>query len=75
MKVPSSNSICPLLVPVDMSCTVCTQGLALVDQDVKPAVIWYFPVSRLPEEIDHRFNALFKEKSKWTVDQITPYVM
>ncbi|XP_017877967.1 sister chromatid cohesion protein DCC1 isoform X2 [Ceratina calcarata] len=28
----------------------------------------------LPKDINERFNALFKEKDKWTVEEITPYI-
>eukprot|EP00794_Sanderia_malayensis_P004537 gene4537-5134_t len=50
------------------------QGLALEDTDSHPAVIWHFPASNLPEDPQERFNTLFKVRSKWTRQEIEPYI-
>lgn len=49
-------------------------GLALLDLDVRPQVIWYFPESDLSEDIIERIKTLFRLKEKWTLDEIRPYV-
>ncbi|XP_074640253.1 sister chromatid cohesion protein DCC1-like [Tubulanus polymorphus] len=51
------------------------QGLALIDRNSKPETITYFPVSELPENVSERFAALFKAKEKWSLDEITPYIV
>ncbi|KAI0219466.1 Sister chromatid cohesion protein DCC1 [Lamellibrachia satsuma] len=50
------------------------QGLALVDRDSTPQIIRYYPDTDLPETASERFNALFRTKEHWTLDEITPYV-
>ncbi|CAL1540282.1 unnamed protein product [Lymnaea stagnalis] len=50
------------------------EGMALMDKDSNPPVIWFYNVDELPEEISERFEALFEEKKKWSLDEITPYV-
>lgn len=50
------------------------EGLGLVDRDSTPSVFRYFPVSNLPEDAEELFNVLFREKAKWTLGEITPYV-
>ncbi|XP_065061960.1 sister chromatid cohesion protein DCC1-like isoform X2 [Rhopilema esculentum] len=50
------------------------KGLALEDMTSQPPVIWYFPVSDLPDEPLARFNKLFKVRSKWTREDIEPYI-
>ncbi|XP_059178011.1 sister chromatid cohesion protein DCC1-like [Physella acuta] len=50
------------------------EGMALVDREVRPEVIWYFSVDNLPEEVSERFELLFEEKKKWSLAEITPYV-
>ncbi|KAJ2941258.1 hypothetical protein O0L34_g3456 [Tuta absoluta] len=49
-------------------------GIALIDKTTTPQVIWGFSESDLPDEINERFKILFQTKSKWTVDEISPYV-
>lgn len=34
-----------------------------------------FTEANLPIDINERFNELFKAKNKWTVQEITPYIM
>lgn len=34
-----------------------------------------FPASNLPEDINNRLNELFKVKDKWTIEEITPYIL
>lgn len=49
-------------------------GLALTDCTSKPNVIYFYPVSDLPNNINDRFYQLFKTRSKWTYDDIYPYI-
>lgn len=52
-------------------------GIALIiwnSLTMKKEVI-AFPESDLPKNTDERFNALFKGKDKWTVEEITPYIL
>lgn len=49
-------------------------GIALMDKDSKPAVIWHFPETKLPEEISERFRVLFQTREKWTLEEIYPYI-
>lgn len=50
------------------------QGIALIDRNCMPGVIWYFPVEDLPEDVGERFNTLFKTREKWSLAEISPYV-
>ncbi|XP_062611315.1 sister chromatid cohesion protein DCC1-like [Saccostrea cucullata] len=50
------------------------EGMALIDRNCMPEVIWYFPVDDLPEDIGERFNMLFKTREKWILSEITPYI-
>ncbi|KAH9488294.1 Sister chromatid cohesion protein DCC1 [Bulinus truncatus] len=50
------------------------EGMALIDRESYPNVIWYYSVDDLSEDVQERFHALFEEKDKWTLDEITPYV-
>uniref|UniRef100_A0A0A9WMG4 Sister chromatid cohesion protein DCC1 n=1 Tax=Lygus hesperus TaxID=30085 RepID=A0A0A9WMG4_LYGHE len=49
-------------------------GLALYNDNTNPPVIWYFPESKLPEDLSERFAVLFKERRAWELNQIAPYV-
>lgn len=49
-------------------------GIAVIDRKCNPPVISAFPEDKLPEDINARFNMLFKVKEKWTVPEITPYI-
>ena len=46
-------------------------GLALVTKDQ----IRYFPEANLPIVIQDRLSILFSTKEKWTLDEITPFVI
>lgn len=50
------------------------QGIALIDRNCMPEVIWYFPVEDLPEDVGERFNTLFKTREKWSLAEISPYI-
>ncbi|KAK3092052.1 hypothetical protein FSP39_024775 [Pinctada imbricata] len=50
------------------------EGMALIDRNCKPEVIWYFPSENLPEDVGERFNFLFKTQEKWTLEEIKPYI-
>jgi sister chromatid cohesion protein DCC1 len=50
------------------------EGIALMDKNSKPEVIWYFPETDLPEDINERIRILFQARDKWTLDEIQPYV-
>ncbi|XP_055887109.1 sister chromatid cohesion protein DCC1-like [Biomphalaria glabrata] len=62
-------------VPHDMKTSFSQiQGMALIDRDSNPEVIWYYNVDDLPEDINERFEVLFDEKKRWSLEEITPYV-
>lgn len=48
--------------------------MAFIDASSDPAVLRYFPVERLPEDIKSRFESLFQVKDSWTMEEITPYI-
>jgi sister chromatid cohesion protein DCC1 len=48
--------------------------LALRDMSAMPPVIWYFPLSALPQEPPDRFNCLFSARQRWTQNDIEPYI-
>lgn len=50
------------------------EGMALVDLDAKPQVIWFYPENELPEDIQERINVLFQVREKWTLEEIHPFV-
>ncbi|PNF17560.1 Sister chromatid cohesion protein DCC1 [Cryptotermes secundus] len=50
------------------------EGIALMDKNSKPEVIWYFPETDLPEDISERIRILFQTRDKWTLDEIRPYI-
>jgi len=50
------------------------EGVAIVDEDASPPVIWHFPEHQLPLSPAERLAALFDAKSKWTYQEILPYV-
>jgi sister chromatid cohesion protein DCC1 len=52
-------------------------GIAIViwnNQTIRKEVVLY-PESNLPENINKRLHELFKVKEKWTVQEITPYIL
>nr|SVE75255.1 EOG090X09TV [Daphnia dolichocephala] len=49
-------------------------GVALVDYDSTPSLVKYLPEFELPEEINERLDILFRNRTKWTLQSITPYV-
>lgn len=51
-------------------------GVAIVvsnPQTMKREVM-AFPETNLSENIEERFNELFRAKSKWTLEEISPYL-
>ncbi|XP_046353468.2 sister chromatid cohesion protein DCC1-like isoform X1 [Haliotis rufescens] len=50
------------------------EGMALIDEDSVPPVIWYFTAEDLPEDTAERFEYLFQTRKKWTREEITPYI-
>lgn len=50
-------------------------GIAIVDRKVKPNVVWAFEENSLPDNINERFKILFEIKEKWSVPEISPYIM
>lgn len=53
------------------------RGIALITWNsyaMKKEVV-AFPETDLPKDTEERFNALFKAKDKWTVEEITPYIL
>ncbi|XP_005107055.1 sister chromatid cohesion protein DCC1 [Aplysia californica] len=51
------------------------QGMALIDRSSQPEVIWYYCVDDLPDDVAERFEVLFEERKKWSLEEITPYVI
>jgi len=51
------------------------QGMALIDRSNQPEVIWYYCVDDLPDLVAERFEALFEERQKWSLEEITPYII
>ncbi|RZC36030.1 sister chromatid cohesion protein DCC1, partial [Asbolus verrucosus] len=49
-------------------------GIAIIDRKSSPSTISAFHEENLPEDINARFDILFKVKEKWTVPEITPYI-
>ncbi|XP_013149485.1 PREDICTED: sister chromatid cohesion protein DCC1 [Papilio polytes] len=49
-------------------------GIAIVDKNTTPQVVWGFSENDLPDDINERFKKLFHTKAKWTVDEISPYI-
>ncbi|XP_066593819.1 sister chromatid cohesion protein DCC1 isoform X2 [Prorops nasuta] len=52
-------------------------GIALViwNKKLSRKEVISYPETSLPRDITARFHALFKVKSKWTVQEITPYII
>ncbi|NP_001342523.1 sister chromatid cohesion protein DCC1 isoform 1 [Mus musculus] len=50
------------------------KGLALVDRNSRPEIIFLLKVDDLPEGTQDRFNSLFSLREKWTEEDITPYI-
>jgi len=50
------------------------KGLALVDKHVQQPAVFLFKAEDLPLDLEARFDILFENREKWTLDQITPYV-
>jgi sister chromatid cohesion protein DCC1 len=50
------------------------EGMALMERNSKPEVIWYFSEIDLPEDINERIRILFQTREKWTLDEIRPYI-
>lgn len=50
------------------------EGMALIERESTPEVISYLSVDTLPEDINERFDTLFRTKEKWRLDEISPYI-
>ncbi|XP_067888305.1 sister chromatid cohesion protein DCC1 isoform X2 [Heterodontus francisci] len=50
------------------------KGVALVDRNSRPQVIFQLNVEDLPENTQERFNSLFHIRAKWTEEDIAPYI-
>ncbi|XP_041044993.1 sister chromatid cohesion protein DCC1 isoform X2 [Carcharodon carcharias] len=50
------------------------KGVALVDRNSRPQVIFQLNVEDLPESTQDRFNSLFNIRAKWTEEDISPYI-
>ncbi|KAI6651582.1 Sister chromatid cohesion protein DCC1 [Oopsacas minuta] len=63
-------------VPLGMQ-TNSTQLLAIsiADMSSSPPSIWYFPEERLNSQPYERLAQLFREKDKWTEDEIRPFLI
>ncbi|XP_060593222.1 sister chromatid cohesion protein DCC1-like [Ruditapes philippinarum] len=62
-------------VPEGMKTTLFQlEGMALIDRQSTPEVICYLSADTLPEDINERFDFLFRTKEKWTLEEITPYI-
>lgn len=53
------------------------KGIALIkwNNSTMTREVVSFPETNLSIDINERFNELFKAKNKWTVQEITPYIM
>lgn len=49
-------------------------GTVLVDQSSHPQTICYFNEQDLPDDIIDRFQYLFQVRSKWTLNEIQPFL-
>lgn len=51
-------------------------GLAVVktNNEIGRKEVVSFPEEHLPENVEKRFEELFKVKDKWTLEEITPYI-
>nr|CAG4646420.1 EOG090X09TV [Macrothrix elegans] len=49
-------------------------GVALVDYDSTPSLVRYLPEFELPEDVVERLEVLFRNRPKWTLQAITPYL-
>ncbi|XP_040586500.1 sister chromatid cohesion protein DCC1 isoform X1 [Mesocricetus auratus] len=62
-------------VPEGMTtCLDQLKGLALVDRNSRPEIIFLLKVDDLPEGTQERFNSLFSLREKWTEEDIAPYI-
>jgi len=50
------------------------EGLALVNSSTKPQTITRFSESDLPESIQERLSELFGVRSRWTLEEMRPFV-
>ncbi|TRY76408.1 hypothetical protein TCAL_00031 [Tigriopus californicus] len=50
------------------------QDISLVDRESAPPLIKIFRERDLPENVQERLAILFREKEKWTVEEMTPFV-
>uniref|UniRef100_A0A8B9XN49 Sister chromatid cohesion protein DCC1 n=2 Tax=Bos TaxID=9903 RepID=A0A8B9XN49_BOSMU len=50
------------------------KGLALVDRQSRPEIIFLLKAEDLPEGDQERFNSLFSLREKWTEEDIAPYI-
>ncbi|KAI4554992.1 hypothetical protein MJG53_021226 [Ovis ammon polii x Ovis aries] len=50
------------------------QGLALVDRQSRPEIMFLLKVEDLPEGDQERFSSLFSLRQKWTEEDIAPYI-
>uniref|UniRef100_UPI00398F67C1 sister chromatid cohesion protein DCC1 n=1 Tax=Pristiophorus japonicus TaxID=55135 RepID=UPI00398F67C1 len=50
------------------------KGVALVDRNSRPQVIFQLNVEDLSENTQERFNGLFNIREKWTEEDIAPYI-
>ncbi|XP_067832419.1 sister chromatid cohesion protein DCC1 isoform X2 [Heptranchias perlo] len=50
------------------------KGVALVDRNTRPQVIFQLKVEDLSENTPERFNSLFNIREKWTQEDIVPYI-
>ncbi|KAH0521232.1 Sister chromatid cohesion protein DCC1 [Microtus ochrogaster] len=51
-----------------------SEGLALVDRNSRPEIIFLLKVDDLPEGTQERFNSLFSLREKWMEEDIAPYI-
>jgi len=51
------------------------QGMALIERSTQPEVVWYYNVEDLPDDVAQRFEILFEERKKWSLEEITPYII
>lgn len=53
------------------------RGLAIIiyNKSIMQKEVIYFPEEILPKNINDRLREIFKVKEKWTLEEITPYIL
>ncbi|ELT92643.1 hypothetical protein CAPTEDRAFT_140107, partial [Capitella teleta] len=75
MNLEEFEATWKLAVPEGMNTSLYQlEGLAVLDYESRPSVIEFFSAYDLPEDPNDRFAALFTKRSKWSLDEIKPFI-